>query len=544
MKFQKYVFFLLLAVGCKEEVVPVPTTPSNLAAQIISGTEVELTWTDNSTNEDGFKIDRKQSSGQWTTIASVNSDITLYNDNGLTVNETYTYRVFSFNKGGNSPTYSNEVSIVTKSTPILTTTSVSSITQTSASSGGEVTNDGGNPVTGRGICWSTSPNPTISLSTKTSIGSGTGTFTSSISNLNANTQYYVRAYATNSKGTGYGNEISFTTSEVALPTLTTTEANTIGSSTARSGVSVTNNGGTTITETGVCWSTSMNPTTSLTTKKQGGNPILVKGIFPNTKYYVRAYAITNIGTAYGNQIEFTTTTDADITTGLVAYYPFNGNANDLSGNNNNGTVSGATLTTDRSGTASKAYSFNGTDNYVSVPHNSSLSASSTQLTISAWVKVNQFTGSPNKAACILEKASGTSGDWGLHYQDFDADNSIEKLRFGGYTWYSNTILMQGLHTSTVPALNQWVHIVYTVDRNSGTKYYINGENESGVGIGGNNGVLSPNTSTLYIGKSGTIGGRFIYITGSNYNYFNGAIDDIRIFNKVLTEDQIEYLFLH
>lgn len=544
MKFQKYLFLLLLAVSCKEEVVPVPTVPSNLAAQLISGTEVELTWTDNSTNEDGFKIDRKQGSGQWSTIASVNSDITLYNDNGLTVNETYTYRVFSFNKGGNSPTYSNEVTIVTKSTPILTTTSINTITQTSASSGGEVTNDGGNPVTGRGICWSTSPNPTISLSTKTSNGSGTGTFTSSISNLTANTKYYVRAYATNSKGTGYGNELSFTTSQVALPTLTTTEANTIGSSTAKSGVSVTNNGGTTITETGVCWSTATNPTISLTTKKSGGTPIVIKGLFPNTKYYVRAYAVTNIGTAYGNQIEFTTTTDADITTGLVAYYPFNGNANDLSGNNNNGTVSGATLTSDRFGAANKAYSFNGTSNYISVPHNSSLSASSTQLTISAWVKVNQFTGSPNKAACILEKASGTSGDWGLLYQDFDANNSIEKLRFGGYVWYSNTVLIAGLHTETVPPTNQWVHIVYTVDGNSGTNYYINGENESAGGNGGNNWVLSPNTSTLYIGKSGTIEGRFIYITGSNYNYFNGVIDDIRIFNKVLTEDQIQYLFLH
>lgn len=431
---------------------------------------------------------------------------------------------------------------MTKSTPILTTTSINTITQTSASSGGEVTHDGGNPVTGRGICWSTSPNPTISLSTKTSNGSGTGSFTSSISNLTANTKYYVRAYATNSKGTGYGNELSFTTSQVALPTLTTTEANTIGSSTAKSGVNVTNNGGTTITESGVCWSTTTNPTISLTTKKSGGTPIVIKGLFPNTKYYVRAYAVTNIGTAYGNQIEFTTTTDADITTGLVAYYPFNGNANDLSGNNNNGTVSGATLTSDRFGTANKAYSFNGTSNYISVPHNSSLSASSTQLTISAWVKVNQFTGSPNKAACILEKASGTSGDWGLLYQDFDANNSIEKLRFGGYVWYSNTVLIAGLHTETVPPTNQWVHIVYTVDGNSGTNYYINGENES---AGGNDPLLlSANTATLYIGKSGTINGQFIYITGSNYNYFNGSIDDIRIFNKVLTEDQIQYLFLH
>jgi hypothetical protein len=524
------------------EVVPLP--PTELKATLASKEQVDLSWKDNSTNETGYKIERKTDTGNFTEIGSTATDITTFSDKSLSLNTNYTYRVYSFNQVGKSISYSNEVAIRTFNAPALTTTAITEITASGAKSGGTVSSDGGSGITTRGVVWGTSTNPTISLTTKTSDGTGVGAFQSAISGLAASTKYFVRAYATNSVGTSYGNELSFTTIQVGLPTLTTTQANTVGSSTAKSGVSVTNNGGTTITETGLCWSTSSNPTISLTTKKSGETPIVIKGLFPNTKYYVRAYAITNIGTAYGNQIDFTTTTDADITTGLVAYYPFNGNANDLSGKNNNGTVSGATLASDRFGVANKAYSFNGISNYISVPHNSSLSASNTQLTISAWVKVNQFTGSPNKAACILEKASGTSGDWGLLYQDFDANNSIEKLRFGGYTWYSNTVLMQGLYTATVPPTNQWVHIVYTVDGTSGTNYYINGENESDIGNGGNNWVLSPNTSPLYIGKSGTIGGKFIYITGSNYNYFNGAIDDIRIFNKVLNEDQIQYLYLH
>jgi hypothetical protein len=87
---------------------------------------------------------------------------------------------------------------------------VSAITATTASCGGNVTYDGGDTVTAKGVCWSTSPNPRT-FDSFTTDGAGTGTFTSSLTGLTANTTYYVRAYATNSIGTAYGNEVSFTT---------------------------------------------------------------------------------------------------------------------------------------------------------------------------------------------------------------------------------------------------------------------------------------------------------------------------------------------
>jgi hypothetical protein len=93
----------------------------------------------------------------------------------------------------------------------LTTTAISAITNTTASSGGSISIDGGAAVSARGVCWSTSSNPTIALSTKTIDGSGIGTFTSSITGLVAGTMYYVRAYATNSAGTSYGNELIINT---------------------------------------------------------------------------------------------------------------------------------------------------------------------------------------------------------------------------------------------------------------------------------------------------------------------------------------------
>ncbi len=94
--------------------------------------------------------------------------------------------------------------------PSLTTAIVSAITQTTAECGGTITSDGGTTVTARGVCWSTNPSPTVA-DNKTTDGAGVGSFASSIMGLTVGTLFYVRAYATNSAGTGYGNTQSFTT---------------------------------------------------------------------------------------------------------------------------------------------------------------------------------------------------------------------------------------------------------------------------------------------------------------------------------------------
>ncbi len=95
--------------------------------------------------------------------------------------------------------------------PAVTTGSISDITSTTATGGGHVVSDGGAPVTARGVCWRTLPNPTLAYSYYTSDGLDTGNYTSILANLTPNTTYYVRAYATNSVGTAYGQEVSFTT---------------------------------------------------------------------------------------------------------------------------------------------------------------------------------------------------------------------------------------------------------------------------------------------------------------------------------------------
>ena len=107
--------------------------------------------------------------------------------------------------------------------PVLTTTAVSAITQTTAQCGGHITSDGGAYVTVRGVCWSTNPTPTAA-DNETNDGSGTGSFISSIAGLASGKDHYVRAYATNSAGTGYGSIISFTTPS-SLITVTDIDGN-------------------------------------------------------------------------------------------------------------------------------------------------------------------------------------------------------------------------------------------------------------------------------------------------------------------------------
>ena len=95
--------------------------------------------------------------------------------------------------------------------PTVSTDEVSNVSVTAATGGGNVISECGSAVTARGVCWSTTTGPTIALSTKTTETGTIGVFTSNLTNLASNTTYYVRAYATNSTGTSYGNEVSFKT---------------------------------------------------------------------------------------------------------------------------------------------------------------------------------------------------------------------------------------------------------------------------------------------------------------------------------------------
>jgi hypothetical protein len=227
---------------------------------------------------------------------------------GLNGNTIYYVRAYATNSVGTQ--YGNQVSFITSPVlPTITTTTISTITDISAISGGNITASEGTTVTARGICWSTSANPTITDS-KTSDSTGAGIFVSLLTGLLPNTIYNVCSYATNNVGTAYGNQVSFTTLLLEIPTLTTTAISSITDISAMSGGNITFNGGSVIIAKGIVWNTTGNPTV-LDSKTSDGTETgtftsSLTGLNGNTSYYVRAYATNSIGTAYGNEISFST----------------------------------------------------------------------------------------------------------------------------------------------------------------------------------------------------------------------------------------------
>jgi len=189
----------------------------------------------------------------------------------------------------------------------VTTSSATSVTSTSAIVGGTITNSGGSTITKSGVCWATHIGPTLSDSFTTN-GSTIGAFSVTLSNLNANTTYYVCAYAINSIGAAYGNVDSFSTSS-GLATISTTAVTNIVPLTAHSGGTITNSGGSTVTGRGIVWSRSPHPTTAnfKTSDSTGVGAFQdsMTDLASQTTYYVRAYATNAAGTAYGNEIGFT-----------------------------------------------------------------------------------------------------------------------------------------------------------------------------------------------------------------------------------------------
>ena len=232
---------------------------------------------------------------------------------GLAANNTYYVRAYAINSIGT--TYGQEVSFATPTIvppepglPVIGTVPVTTGTD-GYHTGGYISSDGGTPVTHRGVCWSNSENPTI-VDNYTTDGTGTGLFNSLIADLEGcGTPYYIRAYATNSLGTAYGNQVSVSSGLLPLVEVTT-EITEITKSSAISGGTITSDGGCEITERGICWSRRPNPTVTdfkvVSGSGTGSFTDSLTGLYPNDTYYVRAYAINDRGTGYGPELSFTT----------------------------------------------------------------------------------------------------------------------------------------------------------------------------------------------------------------------------------------------
>jgi uncharacterized protein (TIGR02145 family) len=233
--------------------------------------------------------------------------------------------------------------------------------------------------------------------------------------LTPNTTYYVRAYATNMEGIAYGDEISFTTDQIiadpsgpiivasSIPNLTTTAVTYITIASAASGGKIVTGGGGTITDWGLCWSTSPNPTisnskTTVLTRPDPEDDYFfnnyISGLQASTKYYVRSYATNSAGTGYGNELCFTTLAISSIV-------------------------------------------FNPDLTYESVSDKDGNSYKTIQIGTQVWMAENLKTTKYNDGTSIPEVTDYT--DW-------------KNLTTGGYSWYNNDALS---FKSTYGALYNW-----------------------------------------------------------------------------------------
>ena len=252
------------------------------------------------------------------TTNGVGSDAFTSSLLGLTSSQLYHYRAYATNSAGTA--YGTELTFTTAAAvsltlPTVVTLAIGSYAQTVAAGGGNITNDGGAGITVKGVCWSTNINPTT-IDAKTTDGTGVGIFSSSLTALTASTAYYVRAYATNSQGTAYGNTVTFTTAAISQATapivLTTSILSGIVTTGGTSGGSISSEGSAAVTERGVCWATTPHPTI-VNSKTSNGSGIgsfvsPITTMAENTLYYYRAYATNSVGTSYGPELSATTAT--------------------------------------------------------------------------------------------------------------------------------------------------------------------------------------------------------------------------------------------
>lgn len=303
----------LIVFACKKEPKVESSNFSITNEEIVKGTTsvvITVTYSYPSALErvDGYISVNNDMSNANKIHATIDQNTFVLRFNDLQANTQYYYQ-YEYSTGVD--TYKTDISSFATNdytVPMVSTADITNITALSAQCGGDVIDDGGLEITARGICWSNNTNPTID-DCHTSNGTGSGSFTSNITELTISTKYYVRAYAINSKGTSYGNTREFTTTD-GKPTVITNEVTNITGTSAKCGGNVTSDGGFPVTERGVCWSISQNPTINDSHTNDGiGTGFFTSNIINlngSTTYYLRAYATNSQGTSYGDQKTYQT----------------------------------------------------------------------------------------------------------------------------------------------------------------------------------------------------------------------------------------------
>lgn len=416
---------------------------------------------------------------------------------------------------------------------------ISSITSSSAKCSFTVSDYNGESVIEQGLCWDITKGPTPT-SKKILFNVSTGTFVGNLTNLSPNQTYFVRPYIKISSGTiMYGDEKYFITKDISLATFQQTTVENITKTSAQVNVSVLDNGGSALSDLGLVYGTIPNPTVSDSKISVGGNgnsfSISLPGLKENTTYYLRPYAVNSKGISYGNSTVFQTLSLANgLKNGLIMYFPFSGNALDVSANKFSTSISGATLTADRKGISNQAYNF-GDNQQIQVLNSESQNIF--PLTISLWYYVNDLY--PSMIGKLISKYVGAT--WNgvqimvADYTNVGNNGGVSNDGYGTTPWFLRSTNDRIIGYYGEPPFMQknisaktWYHFVFTVDE-TGSKIYVN------------NSLVSTDSWT---GNFGNTQNGFPWILGGIYDnkWFNGKLDDIGLWNRVLNTEEVKYLF--
>lgn len=212
-----------------------------------------------------------------------------------------------------------------------------------------------------------------------------------------------------------------------------------------------------------------------------------------------------------------TTAWANLTTGLIAYYPFNGNANDESGNNHHGAVSGATLTSDRFGNVDSAYNFDGNDR-IDVPDHADFTLGANPFTIAAWMQYD-----PVSSYYLMghDEGPGERNKWILWVHSSGFHLHVNGPSFSGYS----AVAYGGM----TPEAERWYHMVV---RRDGTLYTLFLDGSPVASRTESRAIPNPNT-TFQMGTAES---------GHPERVFRGVLDDVRWYNRALSDDEIQDLY--
>lgn len=240
-----------------------------------------------------------------------------------------------------------------------------------------------------------------------------------------------------------------------------------------------------------------------------------------------------------------TSESVNLNSGLVAYYPFSGNANDQSGNGHHGTVNGATLTADRQSSSDQAYSFDGTDDYIDVPHNGQLEGMTSGLTLAAWFKTSstqsQFVISKGG---IVRNGSITDDVYHLGFKLLSSSMFPSQVdgAIQGFVADKRQLDFASMYiagSSKVVTDGNWHHVAFIWDKPN-LKIYVDGQEDSNLVYYDNKSTNSESLNSVTASLS--IGANYNKDSGNYTVFFSGSIDEVRIYNRALNASEVSQLY--